>query len=78
MKFKVTMKDPDTLQDAISDAVADDLAKIEGLSDDDRKNLLDGRKAAAAEVAAKWFKYGEYVTVEIDTEAQTATVCAAD
>ena len=78
MKFKVTMKDPGTLQDAISDAVTDDLAKIEGLSDDDRENLLDGRKSAAAKVTAKWFKWGEYVTVEIDTDAQTATVCAAD
>ena len=75
MKFKVTMKDPDTLSDAISEAVNDDLDKIEGLSDDDREILSEGRREAAGKVAAKWFEYGEYVTVEIDTDAQTATVC---
>lgn len=78
MKFKVTMKDPDTLSDAIDDAVKDDLKKIEGLSDDDREALAYGRRKEAGDVAAKWFRYGEYVTVEIDTEARTAIVCQSE
>lgn len=77
MKFKVTMKDPNTLSDAIEDAVKDDLDAIEGLSADDREALFETRRKAAGEVAAKWFRYSEYVTVEIDTDAQTATVCPA-
>lgn len=75
MKFKVTMKDPDTLHDAIEDAVKEDLEKIAGLDADDREALTEKRQEAARAVASKWFKYGEYLTVEIDTEAQTATVC---
>jgi hypothetical protein len=78
MKFKVTMKDPDTLSDAIEEAVEDDLVKVEGLTDEDREALFDTRRERASELAAKWFKYGEYLTVEIDTEAKTATVCEAD
>lgn len=78
MKFKVTMKDPDTLSDAIDDAVKDDLETVAGLSSDDREALFETRRKAAGEVAAKWFRYGEYVTVEIDTEAQTAIVCQSE
>lgn len=76
MKFKVTMKDPDTLQDAISDAVTADLEKINGLDPEDRKALFDTRQQTVANIASQWFRYGEYVTIEIDTDAKTATVCA--
>lgn len=75
MKFKVTMKDPDTLGDAISDAVIADLRTIEGLDDEDRKTLFDQRREAVSKITSKWFEYGEYLTIEIDTDAQTATVC---
>lgn len=74
MKFKVTMKDPDTLGDAISNAVTEALKNIEGLSDEDRESLHERRCEEARNVASKWFEYGEYLTVEIDTDAQTAAV----
>ena len=77
MKFKVTMKDPDTLHDAIDEAVREDIAKIEGLSAADREALVETRTDAAREVTRRWFKYSEYLSVEIDTEAGTATVLAA-
>lgn len=76
MKFKVTMKDPDTLGDAVSDAVADDLKKVEGLTDYERDILQDTRRDEVMAVVAKWFEYGEYLTVEIDTDAGTAIVCS--
>jgi len=72
MKFKVTMKDPDTLYDAINDAV-DDL-KIEGLSNEELEAIKEPRKEAIRELCSQWFEYGEYLTVEIDTEAKTCTV----
>lgn len=75
MKFKVTMKDPDTLGDAIDEAVRADIAKIEGITDEDREAIFDGRREAVSNITSKWFEYGEYLTVEIDTDAQTATVC---
>lgn len=74
MKFKVTMKDPDTLHDAIADAVKDELKQM-NLGEDEKEALQEIRANRYAEIAGKWFEYGEYLTVEIDTEAKTATVC---
>lgn len=75
MKFRVTMKDPDTLYDAIGEAVKAEVAKIEGLSPEDREDVLENRCASTRELCSQWFEYGEYLTVEIDTDAGTATVC---
>jgi len=74
MKFKVTMKDPDTLGDAIDQAVRAELKKIEGLDEEDRDALFDHRRDAMSDITSKWFEYGEYLTVEIDTDAKTAIV----
>lgn len=78
MKFKVMMKDPDTLYEAIREAVESDLANMSGLRGRERAVLADGRYEEVRELCSTWFKYGEYLTVEIDTEARTATVCGAE
>lgn len=36
--------------------------------------LAEVRHAKAKEVCLQWFKWGEYLTVEIDTELGTCTV----
>ena len=77
MKIKVTMKDPDTLHDAVADAVRDEVAGLAGLSKDEREAVEEKRREAAMKAASQWFRYSEYLTVEIDTEARTATVCPA-
>ncbi len=59
MKFHVTFKDPDALDYAIQDATA------ENPDVDDEK---------LRKVASSFFDYGEYVTIEIDTDKKTATV----
>lgn len=74
MKFTVTMKDPDTLHDCIRDAVRDDVEKLESLSAEEKEALVETRIEDAAQVASKWFEYGEYLRVEIDTKALTCTV----
>jgi hypothetical protein len=72
MKIKVTMKDPDTLDDAISDAVsATDVALMDG---DEQEAVAEIRMQKARALASKWFEYGEYLTVEIDTDAGTCVV----
>lgn len=77
MKFKVTMKDPDTLHDAINDAVKAQIQEI-GITDEDEIEALQEKRAEKVrELCNAWFEYGEYLTVEIDTEAKTATVCKA-
>lgn len=76
MKFRVTMKDPDSLTDAIYNAVQREVEAVPGITADERRTLTQSRRDDAMSAAStKWFKYGEYVTIEIDTEAQTAIVC---
>ncbi len=76
MKFTVTMKDPDTLGDAVLDAVKEDVAKL-GLSDAiEIEALEEARTGKVRELCSRWFRFGEYLTVEIDTDAGTATVLA--
>lgn len=75
MKFKVTMKDPDTLHDAVNEAVKAQIQEI-GITDEDEIEALTEKRAEKVnEMCGQWFEYGEYLTVEIDTEAKTATVC---
>lgn len=74
MKFKVSMKDPDTLSDAIEEALA---RAIEGLAvtdEEERQAVAVVRREKVSALCAKWFEYGEYLTVEIDTDAGTCTV----
>jgi hypothetical protein len=68
------MKDPDVLQDAIEEALEN---KPAGLSEDEWEVVKDVRKEKISELCSKWFEYGEYLTVEIDTEAETCTVLPA-
>lgn len=71
MKIKIYLKDPDTLYDAINDAVAE----IEtGLSASETDAIKEVRKKEYKELSKKWFEYGEYVTLEIDTEKETCIV----
>jgi hypothetical protein len=72
MKFQVQMKDPDTLHDAIDDAIRE--LKIPELSEDEMEAVREKRKEAVGSLCATWFEFGEYLTVEIDTEAKTCVV----
>lgn len=76
MKFIVTMKDPDTLDDSISDAIDKTLLGV--VDKDERGAVKAVRCAKVRAVADTWFRYGEYLSVEIDTDAGTATVLKAD
>jgi hypothetical protein len=73
MIFRVTMHDPDTLYDAIQDAVAD--LPLGNLDNAEAELVRDKRAEKVGELCSrKWFEYGEYLTVEIDTEAKTCVV----
>lgn len=73
MKFQVTFKDPDALYDALNDAIDKD--DFGGLTDDEfsavKEKRVDSIKSLCCD---KWFEWGEYLTVEIDTEAETCVV----
>ncbi|HYQ47110.1 MAG TPA: hypothetical protein VER11_34305 [Polyangiaceae bacterium] len=75
MKFTITFKDPDTVSDAIRDAAKQEVSQIVGLkSERERENLIETRCEDITAVTEKWIEYGEYLRVEIDTEAQTARI----
>lgn len=73
MKFLVTMKDPDTLADSIAEAVKEQLLSS-GLPQHEQDLIADDRQEKVYDQCTKWFRYGEYLAVEIDTEAGTCTV----
>lgn len=74
MKFKVTMKDPDTLPDAIRDAAKIEVSSMIDLDEEEREMLIEKRVEDALGKCSKWFEYSEYLTVEIDTDLETAVV----
>lgn len=73
MKFRITMKSPDAYGDALNKA-AEDIVANNGVLDDDIPDAVEKEYEQLDELCSKWFTYSEYVTIEIDTEAKTATV----
>ena len=77
MKVKVFIKDPDVLQDGVEESVDEEL-KNSGLAEDEQEAVRELRIEKALDVANTWWEYGEYITVEFDTEARTARVVPVD
>jgi hypothetical protein len=77
MKIMVTLKDPDALLDAVREAVVKSL-EAQGLSDKESYALIEVRSAWVSGIAKRWFEFGEYLTVEIDTDAGTCAVVPVD
>jgi hypothetical protein len=75
MKFRVMIKDPDVLHDAIQEAVERDVEAM-GLAGREAEVLVEMRAEKAQEACAKFWEYGEYLQVEHDTEAGTCVVVA--
>lgn len=78
MKLTITLKDPDGVYEAIDDAAKTSLegtTAATALDKDEIEGLVEKRAAKLGEQCKKWIQYGEYVTIEIDTDAGTARVC---
>lgn len=73
MKFTVNIKDPDVFDDAIRDAVKQEVAGL-GLPTDEQELVTEARVEKTQEFIRRWVEYGECITVEFDTEARTAVV----
>jgi hypothetical protein len=72
MKLRVTLKDPDGIQDCVQDAV--ETTRPADITNDEWAEIASRRRG---EITGQWFKYGDYCTVEIDTVAKTARVLTA-
>lgn len=68
MKFVITMKTPDAVDCACAEAATEYNERVdETIMDEDIYSNL-------TEICERWFKYGESVSIEIDTDKNTATV----
>jgi hypothetical protein len=74
MKFKITMKDPDGFGDSLQDAAKEMAEQVTGVDEEEREALIEYKQEKLSEICKKWFEYSEYLTVEIDTEAETCVV----
>lgn len=72
MKIQITFKDPDSLYEAITGSLED--LKIDGVSEDEMRAIRQSRAEEYQSIAHNWFKYGEYLTVEMDTDLKTCVV----
>jgi hypothetical protein len=72
MKIRVTLKDPDTMQDAVDEAVSREPKPV-GVSkaewEDIREARADRIKSA---ISDKWMDYGEYLIVDFDVDEDGA------
>lgn len=73
MKFRVTFKDPDVVGDAIERCVSADVATL-GLSKVEAEAVAELRAEKVRDFVSTWVSYGEYITVEFDTDARTIVV----
>lgn len=77
MKIQVTFKDPDTLIDTFADEeklLSFELVQKLGISKEAANVEAQKRLEKLRNFASNYFEWGEYVTIELDDEAGTATV----
>ena len=74
MKFQVTLKDPDGFSEGLQEATERALNGVDGIDKEERESLMEIRREKIAQHWTRWVEYGEYVTLEFDTEAGTAVV----
>lgn len=72
MKFKVHFKTPDAVDYAIKEAIAQSTPP--DMSDAEADAFFSKKQDELLTCVLKWVKYGECVTIEFDTEADTAIV----
>ncbi len=75
MIIRVTLKDPDTMHDAVERAVKEYVETMDGLDAAEKDVLAAGRtEQYRGHISSKWMEWGEYLTVEFDTTTGTAIV----
>jgi hypothetical protein len=73
MKFRITLKDPDGVFDGIDAAATESVAEL-ALSQEERDILRAHRQKALDAFVDRWVECGEYIDIEFDTDAGTASV----
>lgn len=76
MKIQIKLKDPDALYEAVNEALEKETF---GLTDPDEiEAVKEKRKETLMAFCGEWTEYGEYFTIEFDTELKTARILRED
>jgi hypothetical protein len=73
MKLRIVMKNPDVLGTSLTKALLIE-AEEKGIPEDEKADWVESEREELAEKMKKWFKHGEYIHLEIDTDTMVATV----
>jgi hypothetical protein len=73
MKIEITFKDPDGVFEAVRKAAKESMDGLP-LTIDEMESIAEGREGDIRRHLSTWVEYGEYLTVEFDTESKTARV----
>ena len=73
MKISVTLKDPDGFCESVEEDVKASLSDL-GLDASEVDALVEKRTENVWKQLEKWVEYQEYITIEFDLKAGTATV----
>jgi hypothetical protein len=72
MRIRVTLKDPDTMHDAVDEAVKRE-PKPTGISKTEWADICKARaERIKASISDKWMDYGEYLVVDFDVDINGA------
>ena len=74
MKIQLVFKNPDVVYEAVDEFEEKLREAHDGLTEDEVLDRVQEYREEAQEVASKWLEYGEYVTLELDTETKTCIV----
>ena len=76
MKIQVTLKDPDTMHDAVDEAVKRLPAPV-GIDPQEWASILETRAdRIKASITHSWMEYSEYLVVEFDIDDKFKAVSA--
>ena len=78
MQFTITFKTPDAMDDGIRRALADMGGYEDVIPEPDEMDMDSELAHTMEQVAEKFIKWGEYITVQFDTDTKTATVLPAE
>lgn len=73
MIVRVTLKAPDCLYEGVRRAIQKQLGLVGG-DHDERVSIAEWHERLEEQISIKWMRSGEYLTVDFDIEAGTATV----
>lgn len=74
MKIIMHLKDPDGVYESIREEAESQVSQMTGLRQNEKESIIENRHEEISERLQKWIQYGEYITIEFDTEENTATV----